>query len=94
MSEHFVACAGHDSSRVQPIGVGHSYDEAVDLVHNFFIGRGFELRNGRPYDDGNANYEDDEDGFDCFDEVELHNGQVAGFTHYGGSGPAATIVEC
>lgn len=89
----FIAVTSHDSSADKYFKVFDNYDESVDAIQKFFESYDFEIRNNRPYDAGNASHDDDEEGYDVFDNVEMHNGKIAGFMHCGGDGPVAYISK-
>lgn len=66
-----------------------TYDQCVDKVHEFFLSYGFEIREGRPFDEGNDDGK--AGGFVVFTQVATSNGKVAGFVHSDGDGPVAYI---
>jgi hypothetical protein len=83
----------HDSDSDAPPNKAKSYKKAVKDVHEHFLSYDFELIDGRPFDVGNASYENDSDGYDVFSEVELYEGNVARFTHCNGEGPMGWIIK-
>jgi len=89
LTKPFVAVMKHDHSADGTIASRPTYREAVMAVHKFFLSYGFKMKDGKPYDDGNEDGADG--GFTCFDDVKLHDGKVAQFTHCGGEGPVAFI---
>jgi hypothetical protein len=84
----YIAVTSHSSTHDKHVAYRPTYDECLDIVHNFFLSYDFEIKDGKPFDGGHG-----DEGFDCFDSVEIHNGKVAGFMHCGGDGPVAYITE-
>lgn len=68
-----------------------TFDEAVDLVNSFFLSYGFEIKDGKAYDEGNEDIYNPQGGFECFSDVQFYNGKVSKFTHRDGDGPVAWI---
>lgn len=87
----WIADRRHEATADPKLKVCRSHREAVEAVHAFFLGYGFELRGGVPYDPGHASYDGDPDGFKPFDDVKVDDGKVASFMHAGGEGPTACI---
>jgi hypothetical protein len=71
--------------------VTHSKEEAVEISHEFFLSYGFELKNKKPFDAGNADVDGEAGGFDVFSEVNMYKGKVLEFTHAEGEGPICTV---
>jgi hypothetical protein len=90
----YIAVMKHEDSSDGTLSFRSTYDECVDLVHEFFLDYDFEVKDGKPYDSGHeSGNPNDTEPFDCFDDVKMYNGKVAGFTHCNGSGPVAVIRE-
>lgn len=89
----FISVTSHDASADKHFKIWDTYDEAVDEIHKFFESYDFEVRNNKPYDAGNASFDNDEEGYDVFDWIKMHNGKVAQFTHCDGDGPVAYISK-
>ena len=85
----FIAITKHNSGSDGSFSARGSYPECVDIVHAFFLSYDFELKDGKPFDEGND--DEKEGGFDVFSNVTLYDGKVAGFTHAGGDGPVGEI---
>lgn len=96
----FIVELGHDSSSETGKFV-KTYDEAVDLVHEFFLDYGFEIKDGKPFDPGHS-----EEGFEVFGDgpgehqypdwkIIEHNGEmkVIKFIHCDGDGPVGSFRE-
>jgi len=93
MAKGFIADCRHDSGAATHPSYRETYDECVDIVHKFFLGYGFEIRDGRPYDSGNAFNDNDPRGYEVFCDVKIHNGKIAEFMHCDGEGPVAYIYK-
>ena len=94
MAKGFIAVTKHDSSSDGDMYHRDTYKECVDIVHEHFLGYGFEIKDGKPYDSGNDSEDgSDDDGFSVFDNVEMFEGKVAGFSHADGDGPEGEIEE-
>jgi hypothetical protein len=89
----FILDARHNADCEPELEKFDTYDDAVDKAHKHFSWYEFEVRGGRPYDSGNATSDGASDGFEVFEDVEMHNGKVAAFTHCGGEGPTCKIYE-
>ena len=87
----FVTMCGHDYGADKTIETFKSFQKAVDDVHSFFESYGGEIKNGRPFDDGNATDDDPIGGYSCYTEVSMYNGKVCSFIHCDGEGPVARI---
>ena len=89
----FIIDCRHDGSSECRPEFFQTYEEAVNEVHDFFLSYGFEVRDGRPFDSGHENDSPghEEDGFKCFDNIDMHGDKVAGFMHCDGDGPVADI---
>ena len=72
----------------QPLTVAANYGLAVDIAHEYFLSCGFKVKDGKPYDGDHPTTP-----FSIFDNVVMHNGKVAGFSHCAGDGPQCRIVE-
>lgn len=85
----YIVTMKHNAMADGNVAARATYGEAVDVAHQYFLSYDFELRDGRPFDGGN----DDgvTGGFDCFQDVLMHDGKVAGFMHCGGDGPFCNI---
>ncbi len=83
-----------------------TYVECARFNHEFFLSRGFQMLNGRPFDGGNSGVRykngvpvgpvsENDSGFEVFSGVTLHTEGVdtfvAEFTHCDGDGPVARI---
>lgn len=88
----YVVDMRHDSGADPKFAVRKTYFGAVQVAHKFALDHGFEIRDGKPFDPGNDT-EGTTEGFDCFDNVKMHDGQIAGFMHCGGEGPCCKITE-
>lgn len=85
----YIAIMKHESSSE---GTLSTYEECVELTHEYFLSYDFEVKDGKPYDSGHETGDDVEtEPFDCFDDVKMHNGKVAQFVHCGGDGPVVEI---
>jgi hypothetical protein len=85
----FIAITKHNSGADGSLATRKSYGECVDIVHAFFLSYDFELKDGKPFDEGNDDGK--EGGFEVFTNVTLYDGKVAEFTHAGGDGPVGEI---
>jgi len=90
----FIVETGHDSGYESGEFVS-SEDEAINMVHEFFLDYDFEIREGKPYDAGNDAGTARDDGFSCFGDywtIITHEGQqkVTNFTHCDGEGPVGS----
>ena len=88
----YIAILKHDGSSDGSMCFRPTYQECVDLVHEFFLDYDFEMKDGKPYDSGHEG-SDPNAPYTCFDAVEIHNGKMAGFIHCYGDGPVAEIRE-
>lgn len=72
-----------------------TYQEAVNAVNDYFLGYDFEIKNNRAYDPGHADNEEDldEEPFECFEDVVMHEGKIAEFKHCPPDGPEAKIYK-
>ena len=90
MAKYYTVCK-HNSGAEPHLDSFDHLDDAVDVIHKWFLRYEFEMRDGKPYDAGNSTIENDSEGFRCFSNVEIHNGKVSCFTHCHGDGPVAYI---
>ena len=90
MAKYITSCQ-HEYGADANLDSFSNLEDAVNEIHDYFISYGFEVRDGKPYDSGNAYFDGDEEGFSCFNNVEMHNGKVSQFTHCDGDGPVAYI---
>ena len=64
-------------------------------MNRFFLSYGLQVRDGQAYDPGNEYANTPDNGFKVFDNVIVESdGRVSQFTHCGGDGPVAQIIEC
>jgi hypothetical protein len=90
----FIVVTKYEGTSEPSMSFRTDYDEAVDLVHEYFLGYDFEVKDGKAYDPGHeSGRPGDTEPFDCFDNVEFHNGKVIQFWHCNGDGPEAWIEE-
>ncbi len=85
----FISITKHNSGSDGDLTYRNSYDECVELNHEFFLDYDFEIKDGKPFDSGND--DDKNGGFECFSNIVIHNGKIAEFTHCDGDGPVAEI---
>ena len=88
----FITSCQHEYGADARLKSFDDYEKAVEHIHKFFLSYDFEIRDGRPYDSGNAAFEGDEGGFSCI-SAAMHNGKVCSFTHCDGDGPIGEIRE-
>lgn len=86
----FVVDMRHSMISDAKFVVATTYDKAVEIAHEFFLSY-FEIKDGKAFD--GANDDGSTGAFDCFDDVEYHDGKVAGFIHFGGDGPYCSIEK-
>jgi len=88
----YLAYALHDSSSDRPATPYKSKKAAIKDIHEHFLSRGFEIRDGKPFD---PDHDDGgEGGFECFGEDwKIKKGLVSRFTHCGGDGPLGWIEK-
>ncbi len=91
--KQFIAITARDAMSDKDMVVRDTYEKAVDIIHNDFLDYDFELRNGRPYDYGHEDKNDPEAAYRVFDNVVIHNGKVASYSHCNGDGPIGEIRE-
>jgi len=89
MAKGYIAIVKHNGGSEGELSHRKTYKECVDIVHNFFLSYGFEIKDGKAFDEGN--HIGDNDGFEVFTDVVLYRGKVANFTHCEGDGPIAEI---
>jgi hypothetical protein len=87
----FIAITKHDSGADGSYASRDTYEECVEIVHAFFLAYGFEIRDGKPFDDGHDDGKNG--GYIPFNNVIMHNGKIARFMHCDGDGPIAEIRE-
>ena len=87
----FIAIMKHNSTANGRHAARSTYEDAVEETHKFFLSYDFELRGGKPFDEGNDDGK--AGGFECFCDVKIHNGKVAQFMHCYGDGPVCRITE-
>lgn len=87
----YITVCKHNSGAEPHIRHFKDKQDAVNEIHNFFLSYDFELKSGKPYDDGNddGNGGDSDNGFDCFDEYKKYKGKICSFMHCSGDGPIA-----
>ena len=90
----FLVITRHNQSGEPDYVTKPTMDEAAKEAHKILAEYGFEMRAGKPFDEGN----DDgyQSGFNCFDEVETHTCAdgthcVIGFVHCEGDGPVLEV---
>lgn len=87
----YIAILKHESSADGTYQYRETKQECIDLVHEFFLSYGFEMKDGNPYD---PEHEDgDNGGFSCFDNIEIVDGKMAAFMHCDGDGPVTEIIK-
>ena len=93
-SKPYIAIMAWDNGSVgepDTLQVFNTLEEAESAVHKFFIGDGFELREGKPFD---PNSDDDKGfGFEVFSNFEVKNDKVVKFMHADGYGPIGAVRQ-
>jgi hypothetical protein len=89
----FVAITKHNDTGSPEISARQTYDECVEIVHEHFLGYGFIVKDGQPYDPGHENPKKPDDAIKCFSNVIMHNNKVAQFIHCDGDGPVGEIKQ-
>lgn len=89
----YLAYARHNRDSDNPPSLFQHYINAVDCVNDHFINYDLEIRDGKPYDPGNAGFDNDPKGFKCITNVKMIDGKVAKFTHCNGDGPVGWVEE-
>lgn len=89
----YIVTLQHNSGAEERVTARESYADAVDIVYNFFLSYDFEIKNGKPWDGGNANPLKPNAGFEVFTDVKMFGMKVVQFTHCGGDGPVAKIKQ-
>ena len=87
----YVVTMKHNFSADGRVAARPTMDEAVEVSHKFFLSYDFEIKDGKPFDEGNDDGKSG--GFDCFSDVKMRDGKVAGFMHCDGDGPICQIQE-
>lgn len=85
----YVVDTRHNYTAEPSFIVATTLDEAAVHAHAHFEAYEFEVRDGKPFDPGNA--DDADGGFTCFDNVKMHGDLVLEFMHSGGDGPCCTV---
>jgi hypothetical protein len=81
----------HDSYAEADFRLTRTLNGAMKAMDDFITGYDFQYKDGKLFDPSNDDGKGR--GFDCFDGVRYDNGKVIEFTHCGGDGPCARIVE-
>ena len=87
MKKYYTVCK-HNSGADPHLDSFDNLDDAVDVIHKWFLKYDCEIRDGKPYDSDN---ETEQEGFDCFSNVKMYKGKISCFTHCNGDGPVAYI---